>query len=132
MFHIPGDFFVALGTMIISVLYSLTGPLRKVIVLDCDNTLWTGVCAEDGVDGVIIDEHRRSIQEFLLERYQHGMLLCLCSKNLEADVFAFFDRPEMILRMEHLAAHRINWKPKHENFRGLADELRLSYENSYF
>jgi FkbH-like protein len=127
-----GDFFVALGTMIIRVLYSLTGPPRKVIVLDCDNTLWTGVCAEDGVDGVIIDEHRRSIQEFLLERYQHGMLLCLCSKNLEADVFAVFDRPEMILRMEHLAAHRINWKPKHENFRGLADELRLSYENFVF
>ena len=44
------------------------------------------------------------------------MLLCLCSKNNEADVVEVFERhPEMPLRREHILAQRINWRSKAEN-----------------
>jgi len=43
-------------------------------------------------------------------RQQAGMLLCLCSKNREADVFAIFEqRTDMPLKREHLVSWRINW-----------------------
>ena len=44
------------------------------------------------------------------------MLLALCSKNNEEDVFETFRaHPEMPLRLEDFAAHRINWESKAVN-----------------
>jgi len=40
------SFFIALGTMIARRMYALRRPPYKVIVLDCDQTLWTGICGE--------------------------------------------------------------------------------------
>jgi len=83
---------------------------RKVIVLDCDNTLWKGVCGEDGPLGIEVSEPHRTLQAFMVDRMRAGMLLCLCSKNNEADVLDVFDqRPDMVLKREHLVARRINW-----------------------
>jgi FkbH-like protein len=59
--------------------------------------------------------------------------LCLCSKNDEADVIEVFQqRPEMPLKREHLVAWRINWQPKSENLRALAQELQLGLESFIF
>ncbi len=126
------EFFAAAGTAVARTLYSLGAPVRKVIVVDCDNVLWTGVCAEDGAEHVVIDRHRLEMQRLLLDRYANGMLLCMCSKNAEADVLAVLDRPEMLLRREHFASYRINWKPKHENLRDLAEELGFLHESLVF
>ena len=59
--HVPytAAFFVAMGTTIARKIHSLRSPAYKVIVLDCDQTLWRGVCGEDGVLGVEIDPPRR-------------------------------------------------------------------------
>ncbi len=54
------------------------------------------------------------------------MLLCLCSKNNEADVLEVFERrPEMPLRLDHVLAHRINWRPKSESLASLAARSSL-------
>jgi FkbH-like protein len=61
------------------------------------------------------------------------MLLCLCSKNHEADVLGVFARhPDMPLRLEHVAAWRINWNAKSENIKELADELGLDLTSFVF
>ena len=51
--HVPytRQYFHALGTIIARRFYRIHTPLHKVIVLDCDNTLWQGVCGEDGALG---------------------------------------------------------------------------------
>jgi predicted enzyme involved in methoxymalonyl-ACP biosynthesis len=85
-------FYAALGTAIVRARQALAHAARKVVVLDCDMTLWKGVCGEDGPGGVEIDAPRAALQRFMVERHDAGMLLCLCSKNDEADVLETFAR----------------------------------------
>jgi FkbH-like protein len=126
-------FFTALGMMLARKVSALKRPPYKVIVLDCDETLWKGVCGEDGPLGVEINAPRRALQEFMLAQYEQGMLLCLCSQNNEEDVLEVFKQhSEMALRPEHLAAWRINWRPKTENIKALAEELQLGLDSFIF
>ncbi len=133
--HVPFTplFFTALGTAIARKLQLLRSAPYKVIVLDCDQTLWKGVCAEDGALGIEIDAARREFQEFLVAQHDAGMLLCLCSKNQEQDVVDVFEkRHDMPLRRAHLANYRINWRPKSENIIALAEELGLGLDSFIF
>ena len=91
--------YAALGTTIARRIYALGHSPWKVVAVDADQTLWNGVCGEDGPLRVGIGRPRRAIQEFLEKQRASGMLLCLCSKNNEEDVAAVFERrPEMVLR----------------------------------
>ena len=133
--HIPYTpvFFAALGTAVARKICARKAAPRKVIVLDCDQMLWRGVCGEDGPDGVEIDPPRRALQEFMMGQYNAGRLLCLCSKNNEQDVWEVFRcHPEMPLRREHLVSSRINWQPKSVNLRALATELKLGLDSFVF
>ena len=133
--HIPYTpaFFTALGTMIARRIQNIRSAPHKVIVLDCDQTLWKGVCGEDGPLAVEVDAPRRSLQEFMIAQRNAGMLLCLCSKNAEEDVTAVFDRNSgMVLRAEHIVAWRVNWRPKSENLKDLTRELQLGLDSFIF
>ncbi|MBI5629286.1 MAG: HAD-IIIC family phosphatase [Elusimicrobia bacterium] len=126
-------FLAALGTMICRKIHALKSLPRKVIALDCDQVLWKGVCGEDGPGGVELDPARLEFQRFMLEQRQAGMLLALCSRNNEADVWQVFERrPEMALKRAQLSASRLNWRPKSENLKSLAQELGLGLESFIF
>ncbi len=130
--HMPytPPMYTAIGTMIARKIHTLRSAPYKVIVLDCDNTLWQGVCGEVGPHGV---SPSTALQDFMLEQLHAGMLLCLCSKNEEADVWAVFDtHPDMLLKREHLISWRINWQSKSENIRSLANELKLGLDSFIF
>jgi FkbH-like protein len=125
--------FAALGAAIARVVHGVQVPPRKVIVLDCDQTLWDGVCGEDGAAGLRCDGPRRFLQEFMLAQMRTGALLCLCSKNEEADVRRVFaERTDLALSSESFVASRINWRPKSENLRSLAEELGLGLDTFIF
>jgi hypothetical protein len=83
--HVPytQEYFVALATAIARKVHAIRTPPFKVIALDCDDTLWSGICGEDGPQGVTIDTPRQELQEFMAARRGEGMLLALCSKNNE-------------------------------------------------
>ncbi len=133
--HVPYTplFFTSLGTFIARKFYTIQSSPYKVIVLDCDQTLWKGVCGEDGAWGITLDPPRRALQEFMVAQYERGMLLCLSSKNNEEDVIEVFNcRPEMPLRRDHIVSWRINWGPKSENIKSLADELQLGLDSFIF
>ncbi|MGA3044231.1 MAG: HAD-IIIC family phosphatase [Bryobacteraceae bacterium] len=130
--HIPYTpaYFAALGTMVARKIHALRTPPFKVIALDCDDTLWRGICGEDGPQGVVVDPPRRALQEFMLAQHAQGMLLTLCSKNNVEDVLDTFRlHPEMPLRMDHFAAWRINWSSKPANLVALAEELELGLDS---
>lgn len=127
------EFFAAVGTFLARRIHALAGSRYKVIVLDADQTLWRGVCAEDGPEGVEITAAHRRLQQFMRARRQAGMLLALVSKNNEADVEAVFAaHPEMPLSREDFVAWKVNWRPKSENLRALACELDLGLDSFLF
>jgi FkbH-like protein len=130
--HVPYTpaYFAALGTMLARKIHALRVPPFKAIALDCDDTLWRGICGEDGPQGVTVDAPRQALQEFMAAQHAAGVLLCLCSKNNVEDVLDTFRlHPEMALSLEHFTAWRIGWQPKPENLAALAEELELGLDS---
>ncbi len=123
------EYFAALGTMITRRIRALLVPPKKAILVDCDDTLWGGICGEVGTEGVVIDEPRLCLQRFLLAQRERGMLLCVVSRNNEADALAVFERPEMLVRREHLTTWRIDWSPKSANVQSIAAELAIGIDS---
>lgn len=133
--HIPytAAFFTTLALALARHLHALKAAPRKVIALDCDETLWSGVCGEIGPDGVTLDAGRRALQEFVKARKDAGFLLCLCSKNAETDVRETFARhPAWPLQFADITAQRIDWQPKSTGLRALAAELGLGLDSVIF
>ena len=133
--HVPytEEYFAAVATVIARRIRVACSEPKKAILVDCDDTLWGGICGEVGPTGVIIDEPRRALQRFLVAQREQGVLLCVVSRNNEADALAVFDgRDDMVLRREHLTTWRINWSPKSENIADIARELRLGTDSFVF
>jgi FkbH-like protein len=111
----------------------------KVLVLDCDNTLWGGVIGEDLLAGIKLGPYDypgnifwRMQHEFAaLER--NGILLCLCTKNNPADVDEVLQKhPEMVLREAQIVVKKVNWNDKPANLRALAQELNVGLDSMIF
>jgi len=108
-------------------------PVNKVIVVDCDNTLWQGVVAEDGIENIIIDGPSQSLQNFLKTQVEQGMLLCLCSKNELLDIQnVFYTRKDMILKEDDITLWQVNWRAKEKNIREISDKLQLQLNSFIF
>lgn len=127
------SFFIALATEILRVVLASARNPIKVVAFDCDNTLWTGICGEDGPRNVVIDAGRRALQQFLLKQKQAGVLLAVVSKNNEADVRETFSaHADMVLRWTDITAHRINWDSKSRGLLELASTLNLGIDSFAF
>ena len=133
--HIPfsDSYFAALALALARRVHALQVSAAKVLVLDCDNTLWRGVVGEDGVDGILLSEPFLALQDFAVAQQRKGVLICLASKNSEADVLDVLEqRKDMRLRASDVVAHRVNWLPKAANLRSLAEELNLGLDAFVF
>jgi FkbH-like protein len=115
-------------------LHPLTGKLAKAVAVDLDNTIWGGIIGEDGMEGIRLGtEHPGSayqaVQRSLLDLYQRGILLAVCSKNNREDALQALEKhPGMILKPWHFAAMRINWTEKSQNLREIAEELNIGID----
>jgi len=99
--HIPfsDSYFAALALALARRVHALQVSAAKVLVLDCDNTLWRGVVGEDGVDGIVLSEPFLALQDFAVAQQRKGVLICLASKNSETDVLDVLEqRKDMRLR----------------------------------
>jgi amino acid adenylation domain-containing protein/FkbH-like protein len=130
--HVPfsSEYYAAVGTAAARAVCALNGHPFKVIALDCDNTLWKGICGEDGAAGVRVEGPYLGLQRFMLQKYHEGMLLTLCSKNNEADVWEVFAaNPGMPLKKEHFVDWQIDWGPKSRGLEALADRLNVGIDS---
>jgi FkbH-like protein len=127
-----------LGLEYAKFIRALRGKTRKCLVLDCDNTLWGGVVGEDGLDGIKLgNTHPGSsyvaFQQECLNLYNRGVILALCSKNNEADVFEVFKKhPDSVLKEHHFASWQINWDDKATNLTRIAEELNIGIDSLVF
>ena len=86
-------------------------PVRKVLALDLDGTLWDGVVSEDGPSHVV---PRREFQLACKELAGRGVLLVAVSANDAEDVEPMWSDLRMILKKEDFTLLKINWRPKPE------------------
>jgi len=112
---------------------------KKVLVLDLDNTLWGGVVADDGLEGIELGdtsprgEAFKAFQKYIASLKQRGVLLAVCSKNDHDKAVEPFERhPEMVLRLTDIVNFKANWEPKSENIRRMAPELNLGLDSFVF
>lgn len=134
--HIPfsREYFDVLGTALARRALAARMRRFKVIAVDCDQTLWRGVCGEVGAAGVAFDPWHLELQRLLVAQQAAGRLIVLCSKNAPEDVWAVFEarRAEMPLRREHVVDAAIDWEPKSGNLQALARRLNLGLDSFVF
>ncbi|MDZ4802376.1 MAG: HAD-IIIC family phosphatase [Bryobacteraceae bacterium] len=125
--------FCAAGTLLVRHAHALSRAPFKLVALDCDYTLWSGICGEDGPENVVLDEPRRHLHQFMLKQRADGVLLALASKNNEEDVIETFRvHPEFPLQLEHFVTWRLNWEPKSSNLASIAAQLSLGLDSFVF
>lgn len=130
------DFFKAYSRHIKPYVMSANGRSKKVVIFDCDNTLWKGVLGEEGYDGIEMSSATKDgavfaeVQSIALSLNRQGVLVGLCSKNNAGDVDEVIrTHPDMRLRDEHIAVRRVNWSDKVSNLKDMARELNLGLDS---
>lgn len=128
----------ALAGFYIRHLRPLYGLSKKVIVLDADNTLWGGVVGDVGPNGIELGNDFPgnayvAFQKRVLDLYNRGIILAIASKNEPGSVEEILkNHPNMVLRPEHFATTQINWNPKPDNLRQIAEDLNLGLDSFVF
>jgi FkbH-like protein len=115
-----------------AVIAGMTGRAGRVLVLDLDNTVWGGIVADDGIERIEIGQGSASgeaflaVQRYALELRRRGIVLAVCSKNLD-DVARgpFKAHPDMLVREEHIAVFVANFEDKATNLARIAQTLDL-------
>jgi len=110
----------------------------KVLVLDCDNTIWGGVIGEDGISGIQLgsDGLGQVFKDFQIEAQKlarQGVILCLASKNNEEAVWDVFEHHSgMVLTKDDISASAINWNDKASNLEALSISLGVGLDSFVF
>lgn len=136
--RLSNDGLSLLATSIEQICVRHDGPASKVLVLDCDNTLWGGVVGEDGVAGLTLgqDGVGQAFVDFQISAkslIQQGIVLAIASKNNESDVWEVFDNHKsMVLERSDIVSWKINWEDKARNIRELSQELDLGLDSFVF
>ncbi|WP_174185063.1 hybrid fatty acyl-AMP ligase/type I polyketide synthase [Nocardia barduliensis] len=114
--HLPftEEFQAAVALTLAAVARAALLPAPKVIAVDGDDTLWSGVVAEIGPAAVTFDPPRLALAQRLRQWRAAGTLLVLISNNDEASVRAVLDRPDSPLRATDFTVVSTGWDSKAE------------------
>lgn len=132
------EMLVSLGQEYMQYYSVLLGKMKKCIVLDCDNTLWGGIVGEDGPYGIQIGDDYPGIaykhfQQEIIHLKNRGVIIALCSKNNEQDVWEVFDsNTNMVLSKDDIVAFEINWDSKAENIKKIAERINIGLDSIVF
>ena len=90
---------------------------KKIMVVDLDGTIWDGVLAEDGVEGLRCGETPEGwpylvFQKFLLKLKSEGIHLAYASKNLEEDVVDALQADLTLIDLSDFSSGRAGWMNK--------------------
>jgi FkbH-like protein len=134
----PSSFAHLVGRSIADVIVQRTRAAPKVLVLDCDNTIWGGIAVDDGIGGLQAGDAfpgtaYRAFQVAVRRLRHRGVLLALVSKNDPETVERAFEQVDgMVLTDEDIAGRRISWDPKPQGIADLANEFHLGLDSFVF
>lgn len=103
--------------------------IKKVIITDCDNVLWSGIAGEEKI---YLSPINIEYQNKLLSFLNSGILLCLCSKNDYSNIYTAFSESNMILSLSSFISTRFNSNNKAEDIESIASELNISLSSIVF
>lgn len=133
------DVFSMAAREVKTVVRAAGGQVRKLLVLDLDNTLWGGVIGEEGISGLRLgglDPEGEAFVDFQKQvraLKNRGVILAIASRNDEALALeAIEDHPEMVLKLSDFVAWRIDWEDKASNIAKIAGELNLGLNSVVF
>lgn len=116
-----------------------TGRVKKILVLDCDNTLWGGVVGEDGIDGIELGNVSArgkifsDVQKIIVALQKQGVLLALCSKNNSKEIDnVISSHPDMLITEDMLVCKKVNWVDKATNIRQISLDLNIGLDSFVF
>ena len=132
------DYIPHLAEEFLGYIKPILGLNKKCIVLDLDNTLWGGIVGEDGFDGIKLGPNPPGnifveFQRWLLSLHDRGIILAINSKNnYDEAIKVIQDHKYMILKENHFASIRINWKDKIQNIKEIAKEINIGLDSIVF
>jgi len=127
-----------LASTIFKINSKIYSAAKKVLVLDCDNTLWGGIIGEDGMKNIKLGQDGvgkafLDFQKVIKKISNDGTLLCISSKNNYEDVINVFENhKQMQIKKKDLLSIKVNWKEKYINLKEISKELNLSLDSMVF
>jgi FkbH-like protein len=121
-----------------NLLSRINKPAAKMLVLDCDNTLWGGVIGENGIGGIQIGQDGlgsafSSFQMGIKQLAKNGLLLAISSKNEESDVMNVFENhSSMVLKKEEVIISKIDWRDKSIHIQEISKEVGIGLDSIVF
>ena len=109
----------------------------KLIILDCDNTLWKGILDEDGHENIKYGGDGEGqifyfFQTYLKKKKKEGFILSISSKNDERNVWSAMKKRGMILQKKDFINPKINWEEKAINIKKIISQLTLRSKDILF
>lgn len=102
---------------------------KKVLIVDADGVLWKGVAGEEPL---LIDKQVIELQRKIIQLYNNGVLICICSKNQIENINDAFSLQNMILKREHFTLIVANKNDKVKNIHYIAKKLNLGIDSFVF
>src|ERR1700738_25435 len=110
---------------------------KKGLITDLDDTLWSGILGEVGIEGVNWSlEHHSHIhglyQQFLSSLASAGVLVGVASKNDAALVQQAFDRKDLLLKKESVFPFEVHWHRKSDSVQRILKSWNIGPEAVVF
>ncbi len=133
------EFCIFFNKLFINLISTKNGKLKKVLVLDLDNTIWGGVIGDDGFENLKLGPDSaegmafQNFQRVIKNLKDRGIILAISSKNNhDTAMQAFKKNKNMILREKDFSCIKINWDDKAKNIKNISNELNLSLDSFVF
>ncbi|OGF56219.1 MAG: hypothetical protein A2452_13485 [Candidatus Firestonebacteria bacterium RIFOXYC2_FULL_39_67] len=124
------EFYNVIARYFRTIIDNFNGKKKKALIVDLDNTLWSGVAADEGIkiskDGIYSSFW--IFQEKLKKLKEKGIVLAICSKNNLNTITNVFRNNTMPLSLNDFVAIKCNWADKVANIKEIASELNLGLD----
>lgn len=120
------------------IVKSVLGLNQKALALDMDNTLWSGVIGDVGVDNIVLGDESpvgmafHSFQKYVKALSKQGIMLNIVSKNEHNTAIQGFSHPSSVLKESDFQQIKANWLPKNINISEIATEINIGLDAFVF
>jgi FkbH-like protein len=110
---------------------------KKGLITDLDDTLWSGILGEDGIDGISWHLDKQThihglYQQFVTSLASAGVLTAVASKNDPTLVEQAFAREDLLIAKQSLYPIDVHWGPKSESVRRILKTWNVAADSVIF